>query len=178
MIHTVKTKNSKKGDRYATFSLEDKEGVVEVIAWPEAYRRFETAIHGDEPVLVSGSLDKRENPAQRAEEGDALAEGAEVARERSQIIADEIRSLAAAREQSVRQVHLQVSAECLTDDQLVRLRDALAQHRGSCPAYLHVIVPGNSETVIELPENLRVVASEAMLDAVESIFGSGVAVLR
>ena len=178
VIHTVKTKNSKKGDRYATFSLEDKEGVVEVIAWPEAYRRFETAIHGDEPVLVSGSLDKRENPAQRAEEGDALAEGAEVARERSQIIADEIRSLAAAREQSVRQVHLQVSAECLTDDQLVRLRDALAQHRGSCPAYLHVIVPGNSETVIELPENLRVVASEAMLDAVESIFGSGVAVLR
>jgi hypothetical protein len=75
-------------------------------------------------------------------------------------------------------VHLQVSAECLTDEQLVRLREALAQHRGSCPAYLHVIVPGSSETVIELPESLRVVASEAMLDAVENIFGSGVAVFR
>ena len=107
MIHTVKTKNSKKGDRYATFSLEDKEGVVEVIAWPEAYRRFETTIHGDEPVLVVGSLDKRENVATRAEEGESLAEGAEVVRERSQIIAEEIRPLAAAREQSVRQVHLQ-----------------------------------------------------------------------
>ncbi|MET0153034.1 MAG: DNA polymerase III subunit alpha [Candidatus Binatia bacterium] len=178
VIHTVKTKNSKKGDRYATFSLEDKEGVVEVIAWPEAYRRFETTIHGDEPVLVAGSLDKRDAAAARSDEGDALAEGAEIARERSQIIADEIRPLATVREQSVRQVHLQVSADSLTDERLVRLRDTLAQHRGSCPAYLHVIVPGNSETVIELPESLRVVPSEAMLDAVENIFGSGVAVFR
>ena len=178
VIHTVKTKNSKKGDRYATFSLEDKEGVVEVIAWPDAYRRFETTIHGDEPVLLTGALDKRENVAARGEEADAVTEGAEATRERSQIIAEEIRPLAAAREQSVRQVHLQVSAECLTDEQLVRLREALAQHRGSCPAYLHVIVPGSSETVIELPESLRVVASEAMLDAVENIFGSGVAIFR
>ena len=178
VIHTVKTKNSKKGDRYATFSLEDKEGVVEVIAWPEAYRKFETTIHGDEPVLVAGSLDKRDAAATRSDEGDALVEGAEIARERSQIIADEIRPLATVREQSVRQVHLQVSADSLTDERLVRLRDTLAQHRGSCPAYLHVIVPGNSETVIELPESLRVVPSEAMLDAVENIFGSGVAVFR
>ena len=60
----------------------------------------------------------------------------------------------------------------MTDEQLVRLRETLAQHRGSCPAYLHVIVPGSSETVIELPESLRVVASEAMLDAVENIFAA------
>ncbi len=178
VVHTVKTKNSKKGDRYATFSLEDKEGVVEVIAWPETYRKFETTIHGDEPVLIAGSLDKRDAAGGRGDEGDALADGAEVARERSQIIADEIRPLAAAREQSVRQVHLQVSADSLTDERLVRLRDTLAQHRGSCPAYLHVIVPGSSETVIELPESLRVVPSEAMLDAVENIFGTGVAVFR
>jgi DNA polymerase-3 subunit alpha len=178
VIHTVKTKNSKKGDRYATFSLEDKQGVVEVIAWPEAYRKFETTIHGDEPVLIAGSLDKRDAAGARGDEGDALGEGAEAPRERSQIIAEEIRPLAAVREQSVRQVHLQVSADSLTDERLVRLRDALAQHRGSCPAYLHVIVPGSSETVIELPESLRVVPSEAMLDAVENIFGIGVAILR
>jgi DNA polymerase-3 subunit alpha len=178
VIHTVKTKNSKKGDRYATFSLEDKEGVVEVIAWPEAYRKFETTIHGDEPVLIAGSLDKRDAAAARGDDADALGEGGEAPRERSQIIADEIRPLAAAREQSVRQVHLQVSADSLTDERLMRLRDTLAQHRGSCPAYLHVIVPGSSETVIELPESLRVIPSEAMLDAVENIFGTGVAILR
>jgi DNA polymerase III subunit alpha len=175
VIHSVKLKNSKKGDRYATFALEDKEGVVEVIAWPEAYRRFETVIHGDDAVLVSGALDKQE-AAGRGDE--AEGDGGEVIRERCQIIADEIRALAAAREQSVRQVHLQVTADLLTEEQLVALRDTLSQHRGTCPAYLHVIVPGRSEAVIELPETLRVVPSEAMLDAVERIFGTGVAVLR
>src|SRR5207247_114959 len=37
VIHSLRLKNSKKGDRYATFVLEDKEGVVEVIAWPDTY---------------------------------------------------------------------------------------------------------------------------------------------
>jgi DNA polymerase III subunit alpha len=173
VIHTVRLKNSKKGDRYATFSLEDKEGVVEVIAWPETYRKFESVIQGDDPVLVSGALDKQEAAGRG---GDDDGDGAEPARERCQIIADEIRPLAAAREQSVRQVHLRVSADRVTQDQLVRLRDTLAQHRGSCPAFLHVI--GSSEAVIELPPTLRVVPSEAMLDAVEKIFGGGVAMLR
>ncbi len=176
VIHTVKQKNSKKGDRYATFSLEDKAGVVEVIAWPEAYRKFETVIHGDDPVLVTGMLDKQEAAPRSADETEG--EGIEAPRERCQIIADEIRSLAAAREQSVRQVHLEVPADRITEAQLVQLRETLSQHRGSCPAYLHLIVPGRSEAVIELPESLRVVPSEAMLDAVERIFGSGVAMLR
>jgi DNA polymerase-3 subunit alpha len=175
VIHTVRLKNSKKGDRYATFSLEDKEGVVEVIAWPEAYRKFEALVHGDEPVLVLGALDKQEAAAGRGD--DVEADGAEPARERCQIIVDEIRALAAAREQSVRQVRLQVSAERATEERLRQLRDTLAQHRGSCPAFLHVIVPGRSEAVIELPADLRVVPSEAMIDAVERILGDGAALL-
>ncbi|TMA80050.1 MAG: hypothetical protein E6J72_09450 [Deltaproteobacteria bacterium] len=39
VVHTLKLKNNKKGDRYATFNLEDKSGTIEVLVWPEAYRR-------------------------------------------------------------------------------------------------------------------------------------------
>jgi DNA polymerase III subunit alpha len=176
VVHTVKLKTSKKGDRYATFSLEDKEGVVDVIAWPEAYRRFESVIHGDDAVLVTGMLDKQEAAPRGGDEVEA--EGSETLRERCQVILDEIRPLAEVREQSVRQVHLQVVADSVTEERLVRLRETLTQHPGSCPAYLHLIVPGRSEAVIELPESLRVVPSEAMLDAVEKIFGAGVTTLR
>jgi DNA polymerase-3 subunit alpha len=158
VVHTVKRKNSKKGDRYATFFLEDREGVVEVIAWPDTYRKFETVIQGDDPVLVTGTLD--------------------VGEDRCQIIATEIRALAEARQESVRQVHLRIPAEMVTDECLERLRETLAQHRGSCPAYLDVIVPGQREAIIELPPELRVTPSEAMLDAVEKLLGNGVAILR
>jgi DNA polymerase-3 subunit alpha len=94
------------------------------------------------------------------------------------VIADEIRLLADARQRAAREVRLRLTADRATEEQLVRLRDTLAQHRGTCPAYLHLLIPGKSEAVIELPPELRVAPSEAMLDAVESLFGSGVATLR
>src|SRR5262249_36099304 len=74
VIHTVKLKNSKKGDRYATFMLEDREGVVEAIAWPDTYRKHETVVQAGTPVVVTGAL--------------------ELSEERCQIIADEIMPLA------------------------------------------------------------------------------------
>src|SRR5262249_13415378 len=61
VILALKLKNSKKGDRYATFTLEDRFGAVEVIAWPETYRRCETSIHADEPAFVTGTLEVGED---------------------------------------------------------------------------------------------------------------------
>jgi DNA polymerase III subunit alpha len=157
-VHDVRLKNSKKGERYATFFLEDKEGVVEVIAWPDTYKKFESWIHGDEPVLLKGTVD--------------------VAEERCQVIADEIRSLGEVRHGSVKQVHLQVRADCATEEQLVRLRETLAEHRGPCPAFVHVLLPSRAEAVIELPRDLYVDPTEAMVDALERLFGSGATSLR
>ena len=71
VTNTVRRKNSKKGERYATFNIEDREGVVEVIAWPDCYRRCETAIVGREPVIVLGRLEFGEvaRPARRGQRG-------------------------------------------------------------------------------------------------------------
>jgi len=46
VIHAVKLKNNKSGKRYATFSLEDRDGAVEAIAWSETYQKFEAIIMG------------------------------------------------------------------------------------------------------------------------------------
>jgi DNA polymerase-3 subunit alpha len=171
VIHTVRLKNSKKGERYATFLLEDKEGVVEVIAWPDGYRKFEALIQSDDPVLVSGTLDKQET----AGGDDGMIDAR---RERCQIIADELRPLAAAREQAVKQVHFRLRAERVTDEHLVQLRDIIAQHRGRCPAYLSVLVSDDREALIELPRDLHVTPSEDMIDAVDRLLGNGMTLLR
>src|SRR5262249_46122825 len=88
VIHTLKLKNSKKGDRYATFTLEDKEGVVEVIAWPDTYRRHEEVLQGGAPVVVAGALD--------------------VSDDRCQVIAEEVTPLARAHAEAIRQVHVRI----------------------------------------------------------------------
>jgi DNA polymerase-3 subunit alpha len=64
VVHTLKLKNNKKGDRYATFNLEDKSGTIEVILWPEAYRKYEARIVSDEPIYVAGKLEVGEDRCQ------------------------------------------------------------------------------------------------------------------
>jgi DNA polymerase-3 subunit alpha len=158
VIHTVKLKNSRKGERYATFLLEDLEGVVEVILWPDAYRKFEALLQGQDPVLVTGTV--------------------EVGEERCQVVASEIRLLSEARRRAVRQVHLRVPAGWINEENLAQIRATLERHRGDTPAFLDVIVPGESEAIIELPPELRVTPSEEMVEAIERLLGQGVAVLR
>jgi len=158
VIHSLKLKNNKKGDRYATFTFEDKDGVVEVIVWPEAYRKHEAAIHADQPVCLSGVLDLDED--------------------RCQIIADEVQPLEAVATEEVKQIHIQVPSDVTTKEDLFALREVLEQHQGYCQAFLHLMRPDYSETVIALPQDLNVAPSRAMLVAIERLFGSGVASFR
>lgn len=158
VVQSLKLKNNKKGDRYATFTLEDKEGVVEVIVWPEAYRKHEETIHADEPICLTGSLDVDED--------------------RCQIIANEVVSLESVAKDEVSQVHIQVPSDITTKEDLVALREVLTQHQGECQAFLHLVRPDHMETVIALPNDLNVAPTRAMLSAVETVFGSGVASFR
>ncbi|TMA52975.1 MAG: DNA polymerase III subunit alpha, partial [Deltaproteobacteria bacterium] len=159
VIHTLKLRNSKKGDRYATFVLEDKEGTVEVIAWPEAYRRHEAVIQSGAPVVVAGALD--------------------VSDDRCQVIADEIAPLATARAQAIRQVHVRVTLAALGRDGLEALRSIFAAHPGPCDAFLHLEQSEHeNETILALPSTLRVAATEQMINAVEQVLGAGVTSFR
>ncbi|TMA70181.1 MAG: DNA polymerase III subunit alpha [Deltaproteobacteria bacterium] len=159
VIHTLKLRNSKRGDRYATFVLEDKEGTVEVIAWPEAYRRHEAIIQSGAPVVVAGALD--------------------VSDDRCQVIADEVAPLAAARAEAIRQVHVRVPLPALGRDGLETLRTILAAHPGPCDAFLHLERGGDDhETIVALPSSLRVAATDQMVNAVERVLGAGVTSFR
>jgi DNA polymerase-3 subunit alpha len=158
VIQGLKLRNSRKGDRYASFTLEDKTGTVEVIAWPETYRRCEAVFTTDEPVCVTGTL--------------------EVGEERCQIIADEVALLVAQRAKSTQEVHLALRADRVDESTLRTLRETLARHRGECPAFLHLLLPDRTETVIALPRDLRVAPTEGMVEAVEQLFGRGVASLQ
>ncbi|HEY2387189.1 MAG TPA: DNA polymerase III subunit alpha [Candidatus Binatia bacterium] len=156
VVHTLKLKNNKKGDRYATFNLEDKSGTIEVIIWPEAYRKYETMIASDEPICVGGML--------------------EVSEERSQIIADDIASLAAVRQQAVREIRLRLDEAALTAERAHELARMLESHPGSCTASIEVLAEGYVASV-RLPR-FRVAASETLVDAVEELFGDRVAYLQ
>ncbi len=56
IITNVRVLKSKKGDFYAQGALEDMEGSVEMIVFPEAYRKLQEKVKLEVPVLVRGGL--------------------------------------------------------------------------------------------------------------------------
>jgi DNA polymerase-3 subunit alpha len=86
-------------------------------------------------------------------------------------------SLAEARADAISQVHVRVEVE-VGRDLLATLREVLAGHPGPCDAFLHLVRVDHSETVLALPENLRVAASDQIVNAVEAILGTGVLSFR
>ena len=58
--------------------------------------------------------------------------------------------------------------------QMRQLKGIVQRYRGSCEVQLHIVIPNRSETVIKLPESLKMAATDdAMADA-EALFGYNV----
>lgn len=158
VVHGVKLRNSKRGERYATFSLEDRRGVVEAIAWPDTYRRHEALITPGTAVVVEAAL--------------------EVSTERCQVIVHEMTPLSQAREQAIRQMHVRVAIDRIRKEDLDRLRAVLTEHPGSCEAFLHLAHADGMEMVVALPTSIRVAPSDAVVTAVEAVLGVGATSFR
>ena len=148
VIHAVKLKNNKSGKRYATFSLEDREGAVEAIAWSETYQKFEAVIMGDEPVVARGKLD--------------------VDDERAQIILDDLRrwiprcSIRFARCESRRRAALENGG-------LDALKEMLRGYRGKSMTYLHLGLDDGREAVLLLGDSYRVTPTDTFVAEMEQI---------
>ena len=56
-------------------------------------------------------------------------------------------------------------------DELVRLRDTLLDHPGRATVFLHMLGTGQDETIIELPDQVRVSATPELAAMVEQLFG-------
>jgi DNA polymerase-3 subunit alpha len=64
LITNLRVLKSKKGDFYAQGTLEDMAGSVEMLVFPEAYRRLQDKVKLEVPVFIRGGL--------RVEEGASL----------------------------------------------------------------------------------------------------------
>ena len=166
VVSALKLRNTKKGDRYGSFNLEDKSGFIEVIAWPDVYKKCAELLGADDPVFLKGRL--------------------EVGEERIQIIANEINALAevAAKGRAdngekpngkTDPVHLYVCEAEISADELNQLRDTLLDYPGPSAVFLHVLASPKSETVIELPDQVRVASTPELEAIVEQRFGTRIA---
>src|SRR3989454_5220766 len=60
IVVAVRPMRSRKGDRWAIFTLQDMTGVLEILAFPEAFARVEAMLKGATPLLIKGRVNVEE----------------------------------------------------------------------------------------------------------------------
>ena len=151
IITDVKTIRTKRGDLMAFLTIEDMAGSVESVVFSSVYESATDLLAPDTPVLIEGRLQKEENTVK--------------------IIADRIVSMALAEETWTASIHINLDITQTDRESLVKLRDILTKHPGSCPAFLHLVAPETSDTVIAVPETILLKAGEELSREVNGFLG-------
>jgi DNA polymerase-3 subunit alpha len=101
------------GSKMAVFVLEDLQGQIEVVLFPDALSEFAPVLVEDTVVFVRGKADYR--------------------RERANIIASELIPLDKAREKLAKGVRVRLDARQVTDETVRQIRNICQHHKGNRP---------------------------------------------
>jgi DNA polymerase-3 subunit alpha len=153
IVTTVKTMLTKKGDRMAYLTLEDLQGTVEVIAFPDLYKAAGPLIAPERVVRLTGTID-------RGDKGTKLR-------------GSKIEPLPDIQAQTVKRVLIRLSDRPETKDQLPRLREVLLRHPGATSVALTVLVNSSLEADTAPLPNLTVTANDHFVADVEEVLGKG-----
>ncbi len=151
LIKDYKIIKTKKGEPMAFVTLEDLYGNVDVTIFSSLYSSVSDLIVEDTPVLVQGQVQWNENSVK--------------------MLADTLIPMEKAEETWTANIHLTVDISKKTADHLSELYQVLKQHPGSCPVFIHLEDPKKTDTIIALPENLRLNAGVSLTREIHAVLG-------
>ena len=163
LVTALRELRTRKGDLMAFGTLEDLEGAFDLTVFPEPFARLGSVLKSciaeaeagrPVPILVTGTLEAGDTP---------------------KLLVRDVITLAEAEEKLASKLRLRVLAAEATADRLTALRRVLKSHPGDCAVAVHVTIPGESETVLELGEDDGVRPVADLLRDVDALFGRPVA---
>jgi len=151
---------TRKGDRMAVFTLEDSQGGVEVIAFPEAYQKAASLIETGTMLLVRGKLERDDDS--------------------TRVLASEIAPLESIHERVAREVSIRVRMP--KDQEAFRtLGEIFSRHRGDRRVSFEIELASDSRPLrvkADVSSQIRVRPSSSLVAEVESVIGQGAVTLR
>jgi DNA polymerase-3 subunit alpha len=162
MIAALKEINSKRGERMAFATLEDRRGKVELVIFSNLYREVRDYLRADEPLFISGHMSKDENIAK------VIAEKIYFLSEAKQ----KLKGLRTRRKSPLKtknkEVKIILNKDEISSECLLPLKNTLTQYRGKCSVYLEI---KPQEITIALPYYLRVNPSQDFIRGVNKLLG-------
>ena len=153
IITNIRVLKSKKGDFYAQGALEDMVGSVEMIVFPDAYRKLQEKVKLEVPVLIRGGL--------RIEEG-----------VNPKLLANEITPLAEAKVPLPRSLRIRVPLETANESVVDDLHALCAERKGEAKVLFDVERQGDFMVVMEA-EGYNVHPDRNFVARVEALCGRG-----
>ena len=151
LVTTVQRKTTKQGSAWAIVTLEDLEGSVDVMVFPQTYQQFSTVLVEDAVVIVRAKVDRSEDEALRVVAFEVTAPDV------SEAVAGPVR--------------LTVQENRCIPPLMDSLRDVLAAHPGTTEVHLH-LTGGSRTTVLRLDDRLRVTPSPSLYGDLKAILGA------
>jgi DNA polymerase-3 subunit alpha len=153
---------TKRGKRMGFGTLEDLEGSFELVIFTEPFEQHiallreaksETSASGERgpiPLIVHGTLEEGDPP---------------------KILVRDVTRLDVAEEKLSASLRVRVKSPDVTRDRLIALKRLLGAHSGDCGVYLHITIPGESETVLGIGGIRGVSPSVELCEEVDRLFG-------
>ncbi|MCB9800120.1 MAG: DNA polymerase III subunit alpha [Candidatus Omnitrophica bacterium] len=142
---------TKKGDKMAFVTLQDLRGSCEVVVFPSIYESSSALLKNDAIVFVRGKINARDdNP---------------------KVLADEIVPLEEVPKRFTRLVSIDLQTAGLEPSLLEDIRKILAAYKGRTPVYLSFRDPQGKVAVIDSGDDMRVEASDQLLESLEKLVG-------
>ncbi|MFO7783210.1 MAG: DNA polymerase III subunit alpha [Desulfatiglandales bacterium] len=154
VVENLKIKRTKRGDKMAVLTLEDRTGSTSVVVFPDVFTQHGSLLAGEAPVMVSGTAEVNENAAK--------------------VLAQEIVSLENVQRQSVRTVQLDLEGARVTQEMLEDLSDILQRYPGECSVEFRVHTENGKEFFISAGKHYRVFPCDEMIEEIETKTGQQV----
>ncbi len=167
IVHRKDVRTRKKDEHMSFITLEDQEGRIEVIVFPDVYKQCASLLVEGEGVVVKGRLELPEEEEEQEEDG----RGPEERRRRAKILAASIVPIQEVAVSPHTSVHVTLTTEEATRTRLELLRDIVLDFKGPCPMYIHLLEPAGLKTTLEIPSRFCVRPCIEFVDRIEQLFG-------
>ncbi len=161
IVTAVRPLKTRKGARMAAFTLDDPQGSVEVVVFPDAFEKAVSLIQVDSMVLVKGLFERDED--------------------KGRMKASEIAPIEAVREKAARSVAVRLTMPPHDRSTVEAVLGVLSRHKGDRRVSLEVELRGGARPVrvrADLLGPTRVRPSAELVVELEKVCGQGAVVLR
>ena len=151
LIRTFKFHRTGKGEPMAFITVEDVYEAVEVVVFPKAYAECSEILEGSEPIIIQGQVKQEERGPK--------------------ILAENIYTVAKAREIYTDSVRLRIKAEKAERPQLEKIKKHFYQYHGNCPVTITLDFHNKGEVDIDIMKDITLRPCRELNDGIEKILG-------